>query len=158
MAARGPIVIVKLAVPVQNLLLPEALHESPSSDPSSTLPPFYSSKSVSPRRSESCSAGNSRWRCLKCTTSSSTRSHLSAPGSQLSGYVSSTGCINLPISNLRSWMFGKHGFQDAIGAITLLATIVGLFVFGLRTHKLAVWSAHNDAFLSCTSMIQVGKF
>ena len=47
MAAQGPIVIVKPAVPVQNLLLPEALHESPSSDPSSTPPPLYSSKSQS---------------------------------------------------------------------------------------------------------------
>ena len=159
MAAQGPIVVVKPAVPAQNLLLPEALHESSSSDPSSTPPPRDSSKSQSHHGTASLTAQETPdGGALNAVHSSSTRSHLSAPGSQVSGYVSSAGCINLSISSLRSWMFGKHWFQNAIGAITLLATIVGLFVFGLRTYKLAVWSAHNDAFQSCTGMIQVVKF
>ena len=157
MAAQGPIVVVKPAVPAQNPLLPEALRESPSSDPSSTPPD--SSKSQSHHGAASLIAQETPdGGALNALHPSSARSHSSAPGSQVSGYVSSAGCINLSISSLRSWMFGKHWFQNAIGAITLLAAIVGLFVFGLRTYKLAVWSAHNDAFQSCTGMIQVGKF
>ena len=61
-------------------------------------------------------------------------------------------------SRLRSLIPTKNWLTNALGAISLGVTLIGLFVYGKRTYKLALWSAEDDARANCIEWNSVSSF
>lgn len=53
------------------------------------------------------------------------------------------------LSRLVSLIPRRNWFANALGAISLGLTVVGMIIFGERSYKLAVWSAWNDTLGTC---------
>lgn len=59
------------------------------------------------------------------------------------------------LSRLKSLIPRRNWFANALGAISLGLTLIGMIIFGERTYKLAVWSARNDALDTCGQLNSV---
>lgn len=58
-------------------------------------------------------------------------------------------------SALRTWLFGTSWFQNALGVITLVLTLIGLLIFGYRTYKLGIYSSYGTYLQLCQGQVQV---
>lgn len=63
------------------------------------------------------------------------------------------GCV--AVSNSRLKKKGYRFYQAAIALVTLALGLVSLFIYALRSYKLAIWTAHNDLLQACIGLAQV---
>lgn len=59
------------------------------------------------------------------------------------------------VSHLGFLVPRRHWYANALGTIGLGLTLIGMIIFGLRTYKLAVWSAWDDTLDTCAQLNSV---